>query len=98
MKDLKLSWGLLQFFHQNEPKLIAQIGNIAFILGLIAGIPATAATFGATLPLEVVAISAKAATLLIGLKGLSKTFGFKDANGNPVNITCPPVVDADVKK
>ena len=90
MKELKLVFGLSNFLKQNEPKIAATIGNIALILGMIVSIPTILATGGLAVPATIIALSIKATTGLLLLKSITKMFGFKDVNGNAVNVTCPP--------
>ncbi len=83
---MKTVWNLNQFFHQNEPKFWAMVGNISFIAGLVAGLPAVADQFGVPLPLVLVNWSTKCAFFLVGVKWFSKNFGTVDAQGKPVDV------------
>ena len=90
---MKTVWRLDQFFYQNEPKFWGTVGNISFLLGLVAGIPLFASQFAIVVPAVIVGYSTKAALALVGIKWFTKNFGKVDENGKTVKVLPPPPVE-----
>ncbi len=104
MKDIKLKFGIKQFFNQNETKDIAMLGNILLLIGgagiAVAGFPATLLTATGiiiTLPAKV-ALGAHIAIAIGGFgKMITKMFGTVDENGDPVHTVLPSVKAGEAK-
>lgn len=101
---MKTVLGLSQFFHQNEPKLAALIGNIALMLAFISGsimsLPALLHQAGIEFILPAIAATVLKYCLVgsVICKSLTKLFGTVDANGVPTTTTLQSTVpDAPVK-
>lgn len=88
---MKTKFNVGQFFNQNEPKMIAMIGNISLLLALIgttiAGLPATLEASGVhfIMPPFLVTVSHILIAVGVILKTITKLFGAVDSSGNPVN-------------
>jgi hypothetical protein len=92
MKNVKVVWGLMQFFKQNDPKVAKVIGNISLCLGMAAALPIFLSPF-IVVPTAVMILSAKAAATLMTIKTLTKTFGIVDENGNEINTEIPKTLN-----
>lgn len=81
---MKTVIGLSNFFKSNTPQLMEVIGNVAFLLGLIAGLPAAInlvaaeAEMAIVIPAFILKSSKIASLVLIGIKAFTKFLGQKE--------------------